>query len=91
MPVDDLIELIAPGGCDEANHGTMKYRVDNDGHVRVPREAAQWFIRYGGFRPAPIFEATTAPQKEGNGAERGKPIPAKPSTRTAAPQRSETP
>ncbi len=52
MP-DDLIELIAPGGCDEANHGTERYRVDNNGRVRVPREAAHYLIRYGGFHPAP--------------------------------------
>jgi hypothetical protein len=50
---EDLLELIAPGGCDEANHGTERYRVDNDGRVRVPREAAFYLIRYGGFRPAP--------------------------------------
>jgi hypothetical protein len=49
---EDLIDLVAPGGCDEANHGTFRYRVDNDGHVRVPREAAFWLIRNGGFRVA---------------------------------------
>jgi hypothetical protein len=52
MP-DDLLELVAPGGVDEANHGTERYRVDNDGHVRVPREAAHYLIRFAGFRPAP--------------------------------------
>jgi len=95
MSDDDLIELIAPGGCDEANHGTVKYRVDNNGRVRVPREAAQWFIRYGGFRPyiIPIcsgpafdpatFNETTAPQKDGDGAEQDKPIPATKRTRGA--------
>jgi hypothetical protein len=77
---DDLIELIAPGGCDEANHGTLRYRVDNSGRIRVPREAAHWFIRYGGFKPAPI-EETTAPQQDGDGADKSKPIPAKPPTR----------
>jgi hypothetical protein len=50
--MDDLIELIAPGGCDEANHGTERYRVDNNGRIRVPREAALHLIR-AGFRPAP--------------------------------------
>jgi len=43
----DLIELIAPGGCDEANHGTERYRVDNNGRIRVPREAAFHLIRAG--------------------------------------------
>jgi hypothetical protein len=51
--MDDLIELVAPGGTDEANHGTERYRVDNSGRVRVPREAAHYLIRYGGFRPVP--------------------------------------
>jgi hypothetical protein len=51
--MEDLIELIAPGGCDEANHGMVRYRVDNNGRVRVPREAAFYLIRYGGFLPAP--------------------------------------
>ena len=80
--MEDLIELIAPGGCDEANHGTARYRVDNDGRIRVPREAAYWLIRNGGFRPAsampdlPLFNnaparpasPTTAPQQDGDGA-----------------------
>jgi hypothetical protein len=50
---DDLLELIAPGGCDEANHGTERWRVDNSGRIRVSREAADYLIRYGGFRPVP--------------------------------------
>jgi hypothetical protein len=49
MP-DDLIELIAPYGTDEANHGTERYRVDNNGRIRVPREAAFHLIR-AGFKP----------------------------------------
>jgi hypothetical protein len=51
---DDLLELIAPAGCDEANHGTERYRVDNNGRVRVPREAAHYLIRYAGFQPVPL-------------------------------------
>jgi hypothetical protein len=49
-----MIELIAPHGCDEANHGTERYRVDNNGRIRVPREAAYHLIR-AGFKivPAP--------------------------------------
>lgn len=82
---DDFLDLVAPGGCDEANHGTERYRVDNDGRVRVPREAAEWLIRKGGFKVAPLDEAgasakftvirepifeTTAPQTaSGDGAE----------------------
>jgi hypothetical protein len=48
----DLIELIAPYGTDEANHGTERYRVDNNGLIRVPREAAFHLIR-AGFKPVP--------------------------------------
>jgi hypothetical protein len=66
---EDLIELIAPGGCDEANHGRDRYRVDNSGRIRVPREAAFWLIR-AGFKPAPqAISETTAPQEDGDGAE----------------------
>jgi hypothetical protein len=50
---EDLIELIAPGGTDEASHGTERWRVDNSGRIRVPREAAYHLIRNAGFRPAP--------------------------------------
>jgi hypothetical protein len=69
--MDDLIELVAPGGCDEANHGTARYRVDNDGRVRVPREAAFWLIRKAGFAVAPSKTEieTTAPREDGDGAE----------------------
>jgi hypothetical protein len=49
---DDLIELIAPYGTDEANHGTERYRVDNSGRLRVPREAAFHLIR-AGFKVIP--------------------------------------
>jgi hypothetical protein len=59
---EDLLELVAPGGVDEANHGTIRYRVDNNGRVRVPFEAAHWLVRKGGFRVAdaraPIITST---------------------------------
>jgi hypothetical protein len=66
-----LIELIAPGGCDEANHGLVRYRIDNSGRVFVPREAAFWLIR-AGFSPVPppAPEIVTAPQT-GDGAANG--------------------
>jgi hypothetical protein len=69
-PGQALIDLIAPGGCDEANHGTVRYRVDNDGHVRVPREAAFWLIRNAGFRPAP--PASTTPYWRRSGRQWGR-------------------
>jgi hypothetical protein len=88
----DLIELVAPAGCDEASHGTTRYRVGDDGRVCVPREAAYHLIRCAGFRPAPPIE-TAAPRKlapdadpgAGNGAEEAKPIPAKVSPRPPVP------
>jgi hypothetical protein len=72
---EDLIELIAPGGCDEANHGSERYRVDNSGRVRVPRDAAFYLIKFGGFRPLPIAPPeTTAPNDEA-GANQSAPDP----------------
>src|ERR1700691_4151333 len=50
--MDDLVDLIAPPGCDECNFDTGRYRVDNDGHVRVPREAVAHLIHVGGFEMA---------------------------------------
>jgi hypothetical protein len=71
----DLIELAAPAGCDEANHGTARYRVDNNGRVKVPREAAFWLISKGGFSPvSPTPPASdTAPKKDGDGARASAP------------------
>jgi hypothetical protein len=48
MP-EDLVALIAPPGTDEANHGTRRWRVDNNGRVKVPREAAAHLLNTGGF------------------------------------------
>jgi hypothetical protein len=50
--LSDLIALRAVFGQDEANHGTVRYRVDGDGLVRVPREAASFLISNGGFAVA---------------------------------------
>ena len=47
--LSELVALRAVFGQDEANHGTVRYRVDNDGRVRVPREAAVHLLRNGGF------------------------------------------
>lgn len=47
--MSELIALRAAFGQDEANHGTMRYRVDGDGLVRVPREAVSFLIGNGGF------------------------------------------
>ena len=45
----ELVALRAAFGQDEANHGTQRYRVDNDGLVRVPRDAVGFLIGNGGF------------------------------------------
>ena len=45
----ELVALRAVFGQDEANHGTQRYRVDNDGLVRVAREAVAFLIGNGGF------------------------------------------
>jgi hypothetical protein len=41
--------LRAPAGADEANYGTERFRVDNDGTVTVPEEAVESLTHTGGF------------------------------------------
>jgi hypothetical protein len=48
MP-EELITLISTAGGDEVTHGTRRFRVDNDGTVRVPREAVDQLLKNGGF------------------------------------------
>lgn len=50
--MSDLVALLAPAGTDEANHGTVRYRVDSDGLMRVPPEAVFFLISTGGFAVA---------------------------------------
>jgi hypothetical protein len=45
----DLIRLRAAFGQDEANHGTARYSVDNDGLIQVPPEAVGPLTTTGGF------------------------------------------
>jgi hypothetical protein len=45
----DLILLRAAFGQDEANHGTARYPVNDDGLVQVPLEAAGPLTTIGGF------------------------------------------
>lgn len=42
-------KLHAPKGTDEANHDGVSYRVDNDGTIEVPVEAAGPLLALGGF------------------------------------------
>jgi hypothetical protein len=48
----DLIALRAVFGQDEANHGTVRYRVGADGTLTVPPEVAAYLIKNGGFAAA---------------------------------------
>lgn len=45
----DLIPLRAVFSQDEANHGTARYSVDNDGLIQVPLEAVGPLTTIGGF------------------------------------------
>ena len=45
----DLIPLRAAFGQDEANHGAVRYLVDDNGSVRVPLEAVDPLTTIGGF------------------------------------------
>jgi hypothetical protein len=45
----DLIPLRAAFGQDEANHGAMRYLVDNGGQIQVPLEAVGPLTTIGGF------------------------------------------
>ncbi|HXC12695.1 MAG TPA: hypothetical protein VNV39_07615 [Stellaceae bacterium] len=47
--MSDLIALRAMFGQDEANHGTVRYRVGLDGLVLVPPEVAVSLVNNGGF------------------------------------------
>jgi hypothetical protein len=44
-----LIRLIAPRGCDECNHGGVRYPVHPDGCVYVDAEAVEPLLQRGGF------------------------------------------
>lgn len=45
----DLIPLRAAFGQDEANHGVVRYLVNDDGLIRVPLEAVDPLTTIGGF------------------------------------------
>jgi len=48
----DLVRLIAPSGCDEANYGEHRFKVHDDGTVLVPQEAVEGLLHTGGFAMA---------------------------------------
>jgi hypothetical protein len=55
-----LIALRPVFGQDEANHGTMRYRVESDGLVHVPRQAVPFLTSKGGFAVAKTTAARVA-------------------------------
>ena len=57
----ELIALRAVFGQDEANHGTARYRVDAEGLVHVPPEAAGFLTCKGGFALPKTSPAAAAP------------------------------
>jgi hypothetical protein len=52
----DLIPLRAAFSQDEANHGAMRYSVDNDGLIQVPLEAVGPLTTIGGFVLAKSYD-----------------------------------
>ena len=54
----ELIALRAAFGQEEVNHGAVRYRVDIDGLVRVPREAVPFLVGTGGFAVATTNEGS---------------------------------
>jgi hypothetical protein len=54
------VRLHAPPGTDEANFGTTKYRVNNDGTIDVPEAAAEALLDRGGFAPDDEPDAPSA-------------------------------
>ncbi len=62
----DLIALRAVFGQDEANHGTVRYRVCADGTLTVPPEVAAYLIKNGGFAAAKRSEPSYAKPQSGD-------------------------
>jgi len=61
MP-EQMVRLIAPPGTDEANFGTTRYRVRDDGTVTVPAEVAKDLTHGAGFCLAPEQPASDGGQ-----------------------------
>jgi hypothetical protein len=67
----DMVKLKAPLGCDEANYGTVRYTVRDDGTITVPQEAAAPLLKDAGFTL--VEEDTPPPPSIGSIAMKGKP------------------
>lgn len=52
MP-EQMVRLIAPPGTDEANAGTTRYKVHDDGTITVPMRVAVDLMHGAGFAMAP--------------------------------------
>jgi hypothetical protein len=54
-----MVRLIPSPGCDEANIGTSRYRIHDDGFFYIPSEEnIQGLLKVGGFTTAPDQAAT---------------------------------
>jgi hypothetical protein len=61
MPEEQMVRLIAPPGTDEANYGTTRYKVHDDGTITVPAEVAKDLVHGAGFFLAPVQPVTVQP------------------------------
>jgi hypothetical protein len=61
MPEEQMVRLIVPPGTDEANYGTTRYKVHDDGTITVPAEVAKDLAHGAGFSLAPVQPVTVQP------------------------------
>ena len=59
----EMVRLIAPPGTDEANFGTTRYRVHEDGTITVPTEVAADLMHGAGFALAPVQPVPPQPMQ----------------------------
>ena len=56
-----MVRLVAPAGTDEANLGTTRYKVHEDGTITVPAEVAKDLVHGAGFAMAPGSRSSPLP------------------------------
>jgi hypothetical protein len=61
MPEEQMVVLIAPRGTDEANYGTTRYKIHDDGTITVPMSVAVDLMHGAGFAMAPVQPAPPQP------------------------------
>ena len=55
-----LVKMFGPPGCDEANHGTMRFVRHSDGAFYVDPLAVEPLCKVGGFIVAPAADPAVA-------------------------------